>query len=240
MEEKTFEDFKEHTQEDYPKEACGFIIVNSRGREQYYRAKNIAKNIEEQFIIDPISYADAEDLGEITGICHSHPNETCIPSEVDKVSCETTNKPWHILSWPSNQLYSWKPEGYEAPLVGRPFSYGVLDCYTLVKDLYKRELDIELQKIIPFYQDEWWEKGENLYVDNFKEQGFIQLEGENELQKYDAFLIKLMSSVSNHAAIYLGGDMIIHHVYGRLSNRQLYGGYWRKNTTHHLRHKSLC
>jgi cell wall-associated NlpC family hydrolase len=52
--------------------------------------------------------------------------------------------------------------------------------------------------------------------------------------------MKVASSVPNHAAIYIGGDIILHHVYGRLSNRQIYGGYWRKHTTHHLRHKSLC
>jgi len=230
--------FRAHTQEEYPKEACGFIIVNSRGREQYYKAKNIAESAEEHFIIDPISYADAEDLGEIIGICHSHPDETCIPSETDRVSCEATNKPWHILSWPLNKLYSWEPEGYEAPLIGRSFSHGVLDCYTLVKDYYKRELNIELQNY--FHQNDWWEKGENLYVDNFKDQGFIEINDKNDIQKYDAFLIKLLSSVSNHAAIYIGGDTILHHVYGRLSNRQTYSGYWRKHTTHHLRHKSLC
>ena len=238
MEDKTLEEFRKHTEEEYPKEACGFIIVTSRGREQYYKAKNIAEDIEEHFIIDPISYADAEDSGEIIGICHSHPNEASEPSEADKVSCETTNKPWHILSWPSNHLYSWTPNGYEAPLIGRTFSHGVLDCYTLVKDYYKRELNIELENY--FRQDEWWDKGENLYVDNFKNQGFVQVKDEDDLQKYDAFLIKLVSSVPNHAAIYIGGDMIIHHVHGRLSNRQLYGGYWRKHTTHHLRHKSLC
>jgi proteasome lid subunit RPN8/RPN11 len=238
MENSTLEAFRKHTEEEYPNEACGFIIVNSRGREQYYKAENAAINAEEHFIIDPISYADAEDRGEILGICHSHPDATCEPSEADKVSCEASKKPWHILSWPLNQLHSWEPSGYEAPLIGRPFSHGVLDCYTLVQDFYKRELNIILKNY--FHQDEWWEKGENLYVDNFKEQGFIQIKDENDLQKYDAFLIKLVSSVPNHAAIYLGGDMILHHVYGRLSNRQIYGGYWRKHTTHHLRHESLC
>jgi len=238
MEDKTLEDFRNHTIEEYPNEACGFIIVTSRGREQYYKAKNMAENPDERFILDPISYADAEDTGEIIGICHSHPDTTSDPSEADKVSCEASNKPWHILSWPLNHLYSWEPDGYEAPLIGRTFSHGVLDCVTLIRDFYKRELNIDFE--VAFHQDAWWEKGENLYLDNYEEQGFIQIKDENDIRKYDVFLIKLVSSVPNHAAIYIGGDMILHHVYGRLSNRQLYGGYWRKHTTHHLRHKSLC
>ena len=56
MEEKTLEDFRAHTKEEYPKEACGFIIVNSRGREQYYKAKNAATKPEEHFIIDYFYY----------------------------------------------------------------------------------------------------------------------------------------------------------------------------------------
>ena len=78
------------------------------------------------------------------------------------------------------------------------------------------------------------------YLDNYKEQGFIQIKDENDIRKYDIFLIKLVSSVPNHAALFIGDDKIIHHIHGRLSNRELYGGYWRKHTTHQLRHKSLC
>ena len=61
MEHSTLEAFRKHTEEEYPAEACGFIIVTSRGREQYYKAKNAAENAEEHFIIEPINYADAED-----------------------------------------------------------------------------------------------------------------------------------------------------------------------------------
>jgi len=238
MESETLEEFRKHTEEEFPREACGLIIITSKGKERYFRANNLADSAGEHFILDPVSYADAEDTGEITGICHSHPYEDCKPSEADKVSCETTNKPWHILSWPGNRLFSWNPNGYEAPFIGRKFSYGVLDCCTLIRDIYKRELNTDFTCFSG--QDEWWLRGENRYLDNYKEQGFIQVLDENDIRKYDIFLIKLVSPVPNHAAVFIGGDKIIHHVHGRLSNREIYGGYWRKHTTHHLRHKSLC
>ena len=238
MESETLKEFRKHTEEEFPKEACGLIIITSKGKEQYFRAKNLAESADEQFILDPISYADAEDTGEIVGICHSHPHEDCKPSDADKVSCETSNKPWHILSWPGNKLFSWEPNGYEAPFVGRRFSYGVLDCCTLMRDVYKKDLNINFECISG--QDEWWLKGENRYLDNYKEQGFIQIKDENDIQKYDIFLIKLVSPVPNHAALFIGNDRILHHIHGRLSNREIYGGYWRKHTTHHLRHESLC
>ncbi len=218
MNEKTLDDFRKHVEEEFPKEACGFII-GVGNKERYFPAKNIAESAEEYFVIDPVSYADAEDTGVIIGICHSHPNEGCDPSEADKVACETSNKPWHILSWPGNLLYSWEPSGYKAPIVGRQFSYGILDCCTLLRDYYKKELNIDFEC--------------------FSGQ-VVKILDENDIKKYDVFLIKLVSPVPNHAAVFIGNDRILHHVHGRLSNRELYGGYWRKHTTHHLRHKSLC
>ena len=49
--------------------------------------------------------------------------------------------------------------------------------------------------------------------------------------------MQVLSNVPNHAAIYLGGDVIGHHLYGRLSGRDVYGGYYKKHTTHVLRKK---
>lgn len=235
MKKYVLEKFREHVESEYPKEACGFIIAMPKGRPRYFPAKNISEKPEDTFIIDPLSYAEAEDTGTIIGICHSHPNMGATPSEADKVACEESGVPWHILSWPGNQLHSWEPNGYEPPIVGRQFSYGILDCCTLVRDFYKKELNIDFECYQG--QDGWWDKGENRYLDNYAEQGFIRV---HDIKKYDIFLIKLVSPVPNHAAIYLGDNKILHHVHGRLSNREPYGGYWRKHTTHILRHKSLC
>jgi len=235
MNEETLESFRQHTIEEFPKEACGFVL-NIKGKEKYYRANNIAPTAEEHFIIDPISYADAEDTGDIVAICHSHPNQGPQPSQADLVACETSKKPWYILSWNGNKLHYWEPDNYKAPLLGRQFSYGVLDCCTLVRDYYKDELGINFECFQG--EVEWWDKGENRYLDNYEEQGFIVVN--DDIKLYDVFLIQLVSPVPNHAAIYIGNDKIIHHVHGRMSNREIYGGYWRKHTTHRLRHISLC
>ena len=71
MNEKVLEAFRLHVESEYPKEACGFIIGIGK-KERYFPATNIAEKPEEFFIIDPISYADAEDAGDILAICHSH------------------------------------------------------------------------------------------------------------------------------------------------------------------------
>ena len=115
---------------------------------------------------------------------------------------------------------------------------GVLDCCTLIKEVYKSELNIDFE--CHGGHDGWWDNGENRYLDNYEKQGFVRILDDTDVIKYDIFLIKLVSPVPNHAAVYLGDGKILHHVHGRLSNREPYGGYWRNHTTHHLRHKSLC
>jgi hypothetical protein len=51
--------------------------------------------------------------------------------------------------------------------------------------------------------------------------------------------MQVASPVPNHAAIYLDDGPILHHLQGRLSSRDVYGGYWQKITTHTLRHQLL-
>lgn len=42
------------------------------------------------------------------------------------------------------------------------------------------------------------------------------------------------------ALILLEGNMLLHHLYGHLSQRVPYGGYWQERTMKILRYKSLC
>lgn len=223
-----------HALNDSPREACGLAVV-AKGRLRYAPCRNLAIG-EENFELAPEDYAAAEDLGEIVAVIHSHPNESCNPSQADLVSCEKSGLEWHIVGLPSGQWCSFRPTGYKAPLVGREFSHGVLDCYTLIRDHYSRELAIELPDFPR--RDDWWKKGpngeapQNLYVDNFVKAGFVKVD--RPPQKHDMLLMQVGADVCNHAAIYLGDEVILHHLYGRLSSRDAYGGYWQKNTIHVL------
>lgn len=78
----------------------------------------------------------------------------------------------------------------------------------------------------------------NLYLDHFEEAGFVQVD-EVELRPHDAILMQAGADRPNHAAIYLGDNLILHHFFGRLSSRDVWGGYWRKCATHFLRHRSF-
>lgn len=226
----------EHAQREQPRECCGLAVI-VKGRLRYWPCRNISvANL--QFEIDPNDYADAEDAGEIVGVCHSHIYEAPLPSEADRVMCERTAVPWLIVNYPTGKHHQHNPQGYSAPLVGRTYTHGVLDCYELVVDYYRQELAITLPQFVR--NDGWWENGQNLYLENFGKAGFtcVGLAEHTDIRQHDVLLMRVASPVPNHAAIYLGENVILQHVYGRLSSRDVYGGYWLKNTTHVLRHQS--
>ena len=78
-----------------------------------------------------------------------------------------------------------------------------------------------------------------MYLDNFKNEGFNEIEID-DLQFGDAFLMQLESPVPNHAGIYIGENLVLHHVQGRLSSRDVYklGGDYHRATAKVLRHES--
>jgi proteasome lid subunit RPN8/RPN11 len=220
-----------HAMRDYPKEACG-LLIHTGDTTIYHPCKNLADSTE-HFILDPKDYADADELGNIVGIFHSHPDSSPEPSESDIEIAESSGIPWYIVSVPKIKWGYTEPKGFTPDLVGREFVYGDTDCYTLIRDYYRIEHNIILNNYDS--KDKWWNDGEDFYVKNFEYEGFKQVEA-SDMQPGDMLFMKILSPVSNHAAIYLGYNTILHHLYGRLSCREIYGDFWRKVTTHVLRY----
>ena len=228
------EQILQHAQAEQPKECCGVVCV-VKGRRRYFPCRNLAATPDEHFVMDPLDYANAEDQGEVVAVIHSHPVSNPKPSEADLVACEKTGVPWHIINPLTEEWGYCEPSGHQLPYVGRQFAFGVVDCYTLVRDWYAREYGIELRDYDR--RDKFWEHGENLYMDNFANEGFSEIPVA-DVQPGDLILMNVCSLVPNHAAIYLGDQLILHHVQQRLSSRDVYGGYYWKNTACALRHES--
>ena len=124
----------------YPRECCGLVVMVAR-REVYMPCRNTAASAD-HFVLAADDYAAAEDAGRIVAIVHSHPDETPTPSEADRVACEATGLPWFIVAVAKDddgavvagEVRGFTPVGFQAPLLGRQFAHGVLDCYSLVRD----------------------------------------------------------------------------------------------------------
>ncbi len=223
----------EHARAEYPKESCGLIVLKKKDG-VYIPCRNISED-PAMFVIHPEDYLAAEKQGQITTIVHSHPDANATPSEADRVACEASGLPWCIVGITNAAPPTWHtfvPTGYKAPLIGRSFVHGILDCYTLIQDWYFQEVGAHL----PHFPRavEWWKKGDNLYLDHFGDAGFVEAAG--PLQRGDVILMQVLSDVPNHAAVYLGDDLMLHHLQNRLSAREPYGGYWKKHTAKVVRY----
>lgn len=233
MNQESLQAFTQHAEECFPRECCGLLVTTQSG-EVYVKCENKAETPDAHFLISPADYLVAEQLGQITAVCHSHPNTSPNPSDADKSACEASGLTWHILSFPGLGLRTFEPCGFKAPLIGRAFVHGVHDCYSLIRDYYKEELGLQLPE---FYRDDlWWEKGGDLYEENFASAGFRQVETP---QNHDVILMQIKAKVTNHAGVFVDNGNIVHHLYGQLSRKTVYGGYWLKCTRRVLRHESL-
>lgn len=234
MDEAIVAAVRAHAAREAPREACGVVTVE-RGRRRYRPCRNVSGG-DAEFEIHAEDWAAAEDAGEVVQVVHSHPYGAPEPSQADRVGCERSGLPWLIVNHPLGHWTEIRPCGYRAPLVGRAFCHGVLDCYTLIRDYYAEQLGIALPDFAR--AERWWEKGGDLYRQHFAEAGFAAVET-SALREHDVILMRVASPVPNHAAVYLGGQVMLHHLQGRLSSRDVYGGWYQLNTTQVLRHKGM-
>lgn len=243
MTPETIEVINAHACAEYPRECCGLVAV-IKGRERYIACTNAAQG-SEHFVIPADEYSAAEDLGEIIAVVHSHPDAPAAPSQADRVGCEASGLPWHIVhvdlvdgAPKAGEMVSFEPTGYKAPLVGRQFSHGCLDCYSLIRDWYQQERGITL----PDFErrDNWWNDGHSdLYTEGFPKAGFTVVPDGEQPQVGDVIQMQIRSKngTPNHAAVYIGDGMMLHHLYGRLSSRDVYGGYYQEVTRRIVRYQ---
>ena len=216
-----------HAKVEDPKECCG-LLLNIKGKERYYPCRNLSMTDYQCFIIDPEDYVRADNLGEITAIFHSHPITPPTPSQADLVSCENSNLPWHIVNPKTEQWGYCEPKGYKAPIIGREWVWGVTDCWSLVRDWYKEEKNIELKDWDrPITPEEFVDNP--LFESCAWRTGFRELRPDEKTMNGDALLMSIGSTGLNHVAIFLDGD-VLHHLTDRLSCREPYSQWLLKCT----------
>jgi proteasome lid subunit RPN8/RPN11 len=230
-----------HARACYPNECCGLIIAKGNKQEAIC-GRNISDAPRHHFMLHPHDYASAEDAGEILAIYHSHCGQSPEPTKGDKTTAEKNDLPLITVGltrkpdgdWEPEQWTTYKPCGWKHPLIGRPFVYGVLDCFTLLQDYYKEQLGIELPDLV--YGGHWWNHT-NLFEEHLEEFGFMPVK---RPQEHDIIVMRLDGKYPNHVSIYIGDGMMLHHGPGHLSGYHPYNseqGYYARSTTGFYRHR---
>ena len=96
-----------HAGREAPRECCG-LVVQDGNNEKYIPLENISEN-ENDFKIDPKTFVKYQLISKIKYVVHSHYNQDCRPSEVDKKQCREVGIPYLIVSFPDKQYEIYQP-----------------------------------------------------------------------------------------------------------------------------------
>jgi cell wall-associated NlpC family hydrolase len=123
---------------------------------------------------------------------------------------------------------------------GRVFDWETANCYTLVRDFYKRNYDIALADYA--CPRNWWLHGLDLYRILAPQEGFHLVDASpTDWQAGDVVLMAIDSplGVGNHIGVLLPDGRLLHHLVGCLSRATQYGGLFRNNHLAIYRHPEV-
>src|SRR5688500_18700390 len=120
-------------------------------------------------------------------------------------------------------------------LLGIPYLEGKDDCYGLVRRYYDNVYGITLKNWAR--PTEAFHSGMDLLGGKLKDEGFeITEDSLDRLQVGDFLAITIGCKIANHCAVYVGNNMILHHLVDSPSREDNYSKAWKQRTLYVVRH----
>jgi proteasome lid subunit RPN8/RPN11 len=104
---KFIEEIFSHAEKEAPREMCGLIIEQNK-EEKWIPCENKFLG-ENQFEIDPKTFAKYQLISKIKYVVHSHYDSKCEPSDHDKKCCKRMGVPYMIVSYPEKEMCIYDP-----------------------------------------------------------------------------------------------------------------------------------
>lgn len=236
------DDAVSHAHNQHPNESCGVVYGD-----KYYPMTNAHEDPANFFRINVNEYRDLFlQYGDPQAVIHSHTKNEDSPSKEDMdyqlqsgINCGIVIlRPDRVLV----DVLFWGKTVPVAPYTGRPFISGVYDCYAILVDYYRKELNLDIKNYTRYAG--WWDNKtkDDLFINNFAEAGFKPIDM-SELKTGDVVLGKVYFNAKvAHCGVYLGDGTMYHHLSGspqlpRLSSRDILYSF-KRFITHSLRHES--
>ena len=211
--------------QDSPKETCGFIVFKDNFI--CIPCKNTSKDPEQFFKISSIDFLRIKKMyNKIYYIYHSHTNENCDFSETDKTCAENLNLPIILYNIKKNIFKIHNPVRIQDDLIGRFYEYKKYDCFTLIKDFYYKQMNIDLSVE---YGDLDKINIKKLFLENYTNKNFILIDDIKNICNHDILLIDGIKD-SSHCAIYLGDNKILHQPINTFSKIENYCNFYKRHT----------
>lgn len=195
----------------YPREMCGILTDKT-----FYAGDNVHETPESAFTLDPVFVRLYS--GKIRAIVHSHCRDPKTPevfdlrtpSHADMQGAKASGVPWLIVGTegetvtPPLQI----PRVPSREYLGRPFIWFINDCYTLVQDYYRFELDIELPDHKADRDFKTMRHFDGLFDGHIENYGFKSVQTLDGIKNGDLLLIDNAGHKRNHLGVYHNGYII--------------------------------
>lgn len=200
-------------------ETCGFVLDNG----QVVQCLNRAADPANTFEISHVDFALYDPQG-IRGVWHSHLKLDGF-SEFDQQVIASDPMPWAVYCLAADSFTECNPHAV-APLIGRPYVFGVYDCYSVVSDKLM-EMGVELPEWPRKFFGEW----NTPEFTPFDEQALVV--GRPVKDKYQAGDILLFnlgdySGHTDHIGVLINERMFLHHPSSRVSRVDRFGSWWKR------------
>lgn len=212
-------------------ETCGFVLNNA----QVVEVPNVAANPTCEFEISPRDFCHWDEVG-IRGVWHSHLELEAF-SPLDQQVMAQDTLPWAVYCLRTASFVQANPEGV-APLIGRPFCFGIYDCYSLVSDKLG-EMGVHLPAwprgrygewntpdFMPF--DEQWQHVGKPVADGLYQEGDILLMNLGDHAGH-----------TDHVGVFINHQQFLHHMAEKPSRLERFGSWWERRTRLVLRPHAL-
>lgn len=203
-----------HAKSEFPNESCGAIIEG-----KYVPFENRADDKSDTFLINDVDFNQAYMDGKVECVIHSH-NDYPHASVADQIQQRAMDIPFGIINLKNRSVIQTVFWGDSLPiqsLEGRPFFFGVYDCYALVRDWIR----INLGYTPPNPEREWcfWLDNISMYEDFINNRkvpfDFIPIKD----AKYgDVLLYRIYGTkFLNHCGVISKNGLVLHHFVNELS-----------------------